>query len=303
MHEAPGLPRQESVLVPQGLASVSPTRAAAPETPFFFASGDRPCYAVLHAAARARASAPVVVHVHGLGVEQLTLYRQEVLVARAEAALGFPVMRYHARGHGDSAGDAAAVTLGSLIEDALAAADEAKRRTGASRVIWMGVRFGGLVAAMAGARRADSAGLVLWEPVLQPLEFFRAQLRFLLFSRVAGGVRPDATADQLIAQARAGQDVDVNGYLLHREILESSEGASLSTAMADWRAPVLLAQVQQRAKLAPGFEALATTLRDRGVPLSIAQVREEPGYQNLSNPAWECPALTRSIAEWLDALA
>lgn len=288
---------------PQDLASASPTRAAAPETPFFFESGERPCYAVLHSPARVRAEAPVVVHVHGLGVEQLTLYRQEVLVARAAAALGFPVMRFHARGHGDSAGDASAVTLGSLTEDANAAADEARRRTGATGVVWLGVRFGALVAAMAGAARTDTAGLVLWEPVLQPLEFFRAQLRYLLFSRIAGGVRPDATADELLAKARAGGEVDVNGYQLHRTILESSDGASLTAALAAWRAPVLLAQVQQRAKLAPANEALTTALRERGVAVSVTQVREEPGYQNLSNPAWECPALTQAIAEWLDALA
>lgn len=290
-------------MVPPDLATVSPSRASVPETPFLFESGERPCYAVLHPAARARPGAPVVVHVHGLGVEQLTLYRQEVLVARAAAALGFPVMRYHSRGHGDSAGDTAEVTLRSLIEDACAAADEAKRRTAATRVVWLGVRFGALVAAMAGASRADTAGIVLWEPVLQPIEFFRSQLRFLLFSRIAGGVRPDSTADQLLAQAREGGEVDVNGYLLHRAILESSDGASLSATMAEWRAPVLLAQVQQRARLAPGFEALATALRERDVPLSIAQVREEPGYQNISNPAWECPPLTRAVTEWLDALA
>src|SRR5690349_3963328 len=89
--------------------------AAATETPFFFAVQGIPVYAVLHAAAVARAGAPVVVHVHGLGVEQITLYRQEVLAARAAAALGYPVFRYHARGHGDSAGASADVTRASLV--------------------------------------------------------------------------------------------------------------------------------------------------------------------------------------------
>jgi len=85
-----------------GHSRALPARSAT-ETPFFFAVQGVPLYAVLHDAAAERAGAPVVVHVHGLGVEQITLYRQEVLAARAAAALGFPVFRYHARGHGDSA--------------------------------------------------------------------------------------------------------------------------------------------------------------------------------------------------------
>ncbi len=287
----------------QGLVSPSPTRASAPETPFFLESDDRPCYAVSHAPGRARAGAPVMVHVHGLGVEQLTLYRQEVLVARAAAAIGVPVLRYHARGHGDSAGDFADVSLPRLVADARHAADEAKRRSGATRVVWLGVRFGALVAAEAARGRADTAGFALWEPVLRPVDHFRSQLRFLLFSRIAGGVRPEATADQLLAQARAGGEVDVNGYLLHRAILESSEGASLAASLEGVRVPVLLAQVQQRAKLAPGFEALAAALQAGGAPVTTALVHEEPGYQNIANPAWESPPLTRAIVEWLDALA
>lgn len=290
-------------MVSPDLASPHSTRAAAPETPFFFESDDRPCYAVAHAAARARADAPVLVHVHGLGVEQLTLYRQEVLVARAAARLGFPVLRFHARGHGDSAGDFADVTLPRLVADARHAADEARRRSGATRVVWLGVRFGALVAAEAARGRGDTAAIALWEPVLKPVDHFRSQLRFLLFSRIAGGIRPEATADELLARARAGGEVDVNGYLLHRAILESSDGATLAASLTGVRHPVLLAQVQQRAKLAPGFEALCATLREQGAAVTTALIHAEPGYQNIANPAWESPPLTRAIVEWLDALA
>ena len=290
-------------MVSPDLASPSPSRAAAPETPFFFESDDRPCYAVAHAPARARQGAAALVMVHSLGVEQQTLYRQEVLVARAAAELGVPVLRYHARGHGDSAGDFADVALPRLVADASHAAAEAKRRFGSTRVVWLGVRFGALVAALAAKGRDDTAAIALWEPVLKAPDHFRAQLRFLLFSRIAGGIRPEATADQLLAQAREQGEVDVNGYLLHRAILESSEGATLAGALAGTRVPVLLAQVQQRAKLAPGFEALAASLGEGGAAVTTALISEEPGYQNGSNPSWESPPLTQAIMEWLDAVA
>ena len=268
-----------------------------------------PRYAVFHAAApgaTTRPDAPVVVHVHGLGVEQITLYRQEVLAARAAAAHGFPVLRYHAGGHGDSAGSSAEVTLGSLVADARAAADEAKRRSGRARVAWLGVRMGALVAAVAGgphSGRNDAAGFVLWEPVAKPAEFFRQQLRTLLFSQVAGGKKPDATVDQLLARLASEGSLDVLGYTLQRTLVESLADASLAAALAGEHARVCVVQIQERAKLGPGHTQLVEALAAGGTPTSTALVHAEPGYQLMSNPAWQSDDLTRVTMEMLDALA
>jgi len=278
-------------------------RAAAPETPFFLSVNGFPVYGVFHSAAPGRPEAPVVVHVHGLGVEQITLYRQEVLAARAAAARGFPVVRFHARGHGDSAGAAADVTLQTLVEDARAAADEAKRRSGRARVAWLGVRMGALVAALAGgpgSGRDDAAAFLFWEPVESPHEFFRQQLRTLLFSRVAGGKKPDATVDQLFARLESEGQLDVFGYTLQRSLVRSFADAALGAALAGVRVPVMLAQVQTRARLAPAHARLVEAL---GSITTATTIHEEPGYQLMTNPAWECEALTRLTVEWLDALA
>jgi len=291
--------------------------ASATETPFFFAVEGVPLYAVFHGAGAQRAGAPVVVHVHGLGVEQITLYRQEVLAARAAAAQGFPVLRYHARGHGDSAGASADVTRETLVADARAAADEAKRRSGATRVVWLGVRMGALVAALAGGPRSgrdDAAGFVFWEPVARPAEFFRQQLRTLLFSQVAGGHRPDATVDELLARLEAEGDIDVFGYTLQRSLVQSFANASLAASLDGVRVPVLLAQVQARARLAPPHAQLVEALQGGAkselvgraggtAQVTTATIQSEPGYQLMSNPAWQCAALTRVTSEWLDALA
>lgn len=260
-------------------------------------------YAVHHAPSPDAPLAPVLVHVHGLGVEQITLYRQEVRIARAAAALGFPVLRVHARGHGDSAGDFADVTLDSLVEDARAAADEARRRSGRDRVLWLGVRFGALVAALAARSRDDGAGFVLWEPVHAPAEFFRTQLRTLLYSQVAGGMKPEATVDELLARLERDGRVDVFGYYLHQALVDSARGATLAAALEGAAGPVLLAQVQSRTRLAPAHARLAEALTARGVRVATALIHEEPGYQEMSNPAWESAALTAAIGGWLHALA
>jgi pimeloyl-ACP methyl ester carboxylesterase len=292
--------------LPEGYRSTReftlPATLRAPEEPLFFSSGGLPLYGVYHAPARPGRDA-VVVHVHGLGVEQITTYRAEVLCARALAAAGHPVFRFHARGHGDSSGDFSAVTLDSMVEDACIAAEEARRRSGARRVVWLGVRFGALVAARALASAGPAAGLALWEPVYQGHDYFRGMLRALLFSQVAAGVRPDRSADQLLAEVEEKGEVDVHGYYLHRAVVRSAREAKLSETLAAWSGPTFIAQLQGRSSLAPASEGLLESLRGRGAATRSFLHREDIGWHYTQNPAWECPALVDATREWIDALA
>jgi pimeloyl-ACP methyl ester carboxylesterase len=245
----------------------------------------------------------VLVQCHGLGVEQIALYRVTVLNARAAATDGFPVFRYHARGHGDSAGDFSAVDFPGLVEDALAAAAEARRLSQRADTVWLGTRFGGLVAARALAQDATSRALALWEPATRPPEYFRAQLRSMLFSQVAQGLKPDATVDQLMERLEREGRVDVQGYYLHRRIVDSSRDEDLSQALAAWSGPTFIAQIENRAKLGPRTAALVAELESRGAKVTSAIVRDEPGWHFTQNPAWECPELVLDTCRWLDALA
>jgi len=280
--------------------SVTPDRS---EHPLFFEADGRPLYGVFHPPQVPRPGAPLVLDCHSLGVEQLTVYRNAVRLARAAAAAGFPVFRYHARGHGDSSGDFASVTLETLVEDALAAADDGLRRSGATRIVWIGERLGALVAALAIRRRDDAAALALWEPVHRPRDYFRAMLRGMLFSRVSHGERPSETVDQLFERLEREGRVDVHGYYLHRELVTSAADADLAAALAEWRGPTLLAQVQARPKLSPPNDALVKALAARGVAVEVIQVAEEPGWHFISNPAWESEPLVSGTEGWLRGLA
>jgi pimeloyl-ACP methyl ester carboxylesterase len=245
----------------------------------------------------------VLVHCHSLGVEQITNYRNEVLLARAVAERGIPVFRYHARGHGDSAGNFADATLETMVEDALGAADHARRRAGADRVAWLGVRFGALVAAHALARRDDTAALALWEPVERGADYFRAMLRGVLMSQVARGKKPDASAEELMEAVERDGHVNVHGYYLHRAAVASAKDQELATALAGWSGPTYLAQIQSRRTLSPAHASLVTTLASRGAPVRTELITDEPGWHYVSNPVWLSEQLRGSTLEWLDALA
>jgi hypothetical protein len=228
-----------------------------------------------------------------------------VLCARALAAAGHPVFRFHARGHGDSSGGLSAVTLETMAEDAGVAAEEARRRSGARRVVWLGraVRSAG-GGARARAFPGPAAGLALWDPVHQGHDYFRGMLRALLFSQVAAGVRPDRSA-RPAARRRRGERRSrrCTDYYLHRAVVRSAREAKLSDALAAWSGPTFLAQLQGRGSLAPANETLLGELRGRGASTKAFLQREELGWHYTQNPAWECPPLVDATREWLDALA
>ena len=227
--------------------------------------------------------------------------RMLALIVRHAAAMGYPAMAYHARGHGDSSGDFADVTLDGLVEDAISAANSIRERSGAQRVIFLGVRFGTIIAATALSRYADSAGLILWEPVHRGADYFRQFVRGSLFAAVARGQKPTETADEVLKRVEREGRVDIHATYLHSKLYFSSRDVELGATIKDWRGPTMLAQIQPRMSMTPGNQALITALEGRGAKVTAFRVAEEPGWQFWRIPWVSTPVLEQTGA-WLDGL-
>src|SRR6516225_2479097 len=96
------------------------------ELPLFFASASGALYGVFYAPDVGGRQDRVLVFCHSLGIEHMVTQRMEVLGARAAAKAGFTAFRYNSRAHGDSAGDPKDITFTDLVDDACAAADQAR---------------------------------------------------------------------------------------------------------------------------------------------------------------------------------
>jgi pimeloyl-ACP methyl ester carboxylesterase len=80
---------------------------------------------------------------------------------------GQHVLRFDYYGTGDSAGEAASGSQPGWIEDILEAHEELQASSSVSRVIWIGLRYGATLAALAAQNlRRPLAGLVLWDPIV-----------------------------------------------------------------------------------------------------------------------------------------
>jgi pimeloyl-ACP methyl ester carboxylesterase len=202
---------------------------------------------------------------HSFGLEQIHLGRLDVLAARHLAAAGFPVVRYHGQGYGDSKDVETEVGLTSHLRDAADAVELMRRQDGVGRVGVLGAKLGGMVAARV-ADRLDLDLLGLWEPVVRGAQFARDLLRARLFSEMVGTVTPENPTDvnQLRKDLGAQGWVDVNGFRLTREAHDEIAGADLLTDLTRFRGSALLVGVTRSGKPSAALSKLRDHLEGMG---------------------------------------
>jgi pimeloyl-ACP methyl ester carboxylesterase len=168
---------------------------------------------------------------HSFGMEEFYMQAVEVAAARRLAAAGFPVLRFHAQGYGDSDGPTDRVSLGSQARDAVDALGELRAAVGAGTVGLLGGRVGGTVAALAGDRGGADA-LVLWDPVVDGAAYAQSLLRLSVVSELAQRGRSGVARDPVEALAAEGV-LDVQGFPLteaaFRELSSFDLGPELRT--------------------------------------------------------------------------
>jgi hypothetical protein len=296
------------------------------EEAFFFGPEGAPLYAVLHLPARGDRAAsperpdgtpafPPIVHVHSYGIEQVASYRIEVEMARAAAAAGFPVLRFHMTGAGDSGGDFAEITIDGMVRDVeravqlvsergLVPAAPRERGTG---VALLGVRLGCDVAIRAAAALGGVRALILWEPAPEPRAYLESILRSRIISALAQGEKRRETVASLVETLRRDGAVDILGYPVHRRIYEEATPLTIEPLAAQSPSGhaahglaehALVVSIGNRQK--PGARAaeIAARLLGAGVRADLRELREEAAWQFNSNPSFVSPALTEMTLSW-----
>jgi pimeloyl-ACP methyl ester carboxylesterase len=262
----------------------------------FFESDGRPLYGVSYFADRP--AARVVIFCNSLS-ENHCEGRAEAIASRIIAAKGCAAFVYHPRAHGDSAGDLEDVTFEDLVDDAVNAANYARARCGASQIVWVGIRFGALVAAHAIRRLADSVGLALWEPALGARDYLVKAMRHVIYYQMSLGEGPSQTVDQISERLKREGKISLLGFDLYRKFFESADGVDLLDALQPWRGPTLIAQFQNHSRLSRGHNQLREALVGRG--LSVRAVLHRG--TDRSDPWWTPEEIARQTGDWLNELA
>jgi alpha-beta hydrolase superfamily lysophospholipase len=184
--------------------------------PVYFGSSGRRLFGLYSPAERKRSPSRAVVLCHPWGREYEHVHRSVRMLGSMLSTAGFDVLRFDYYGSGDAAGEAHEATLPGWEADVLAAVEEIRDTTGATRVALAGIRLGASLAARVAVRqRAAVQELVLWDPVVNGADYLEE-----LWSEESD---PGMRAWHLLARpAGAGGGHEVQGYpltdTLEREI-------------------------------------------------------------------------------------
>jgi pimeloyl-ACP methyl ester carboxylesterase len=210
---------------------------------------------------------------HSYGMEQVNLATHEVPAARSLASEGFPVLRFHGQGYGDSELPPDGVGLESHLRDAIDAADVLVEATGVTEVGFLGARFGGTVAALA-ADRLRAAALVAWEPIVRGGAYARSLLTLSVLLQLMHRQRDESAPDPKQILEERGV-LDVQGFPLSRRMHEELVGLDLVERLGSFRGRSLIVQVSKGPQPRPDAERLVARLGALGGRSELRVVSDE----------------------------
>jgi pimeloyl-ACP methyl ester carboxylesterase len=170
-----------------------------------------------------RASVVICSSIHA---ELLKSYRIEVLLARALAAHGFAVHRFHYCGAGNSEAEGDELTLPAMIEAGRQTTERIVGLAGTNKLVFVGIRIGAYPATVLAAE-SGGAPLILWDPVLDTDRFMKDALRTHAIAAIKGEAKPESVQESLARLDRDGS-IDLLGYELRSEFHTSIRGKKLS---------------------------------------------------------------------------
>ncbi len=203
------------------------------------------------------------VFCHPFGQDQINLQPFEVPLARALAASGFPVLRFHAQGYGDSEFPREHISLGSHVRDSLEAADLLVSSTGVSQVGLFGARFGGAVAALT-ADELEASALAMWDPVVKGRSYMQSMVRLGVMTELVSRERSQADARDPIEVLEGTGVLDVQGFPLRVEVFREVSELDLLARLQRFRGRSLVVQVSRAATPKAGLERLVSRLSELG---------------------------------------
>src|SRR5271166_1542437 len=238
------------------------------------------CFGWLHAAPAEMAASTAVVLCAGLKTDAVTGYRSFRQLADVLAAAGFPTLRFHYPGTGDSCELDAAEYWAAWQGSVHMAADWLRNHCGAQRIVLCGLRFGAMLAAVVAENRADVAGLVLLAPVVRGKSYIR---QLMIEAKLQG------------EEAWAGNNLAVDGLPLPEETVRLIRQVDLRSVTLPPMCPVAIYAETP----SPVLSQCVQTWANGGATVTLEDVAGFEAMLRLNFRIHEAPAAVGRIAAWL----
>jgi exosortase A-associated hydrolase 2 len=195
-------------------------------------------------------------HAHDTGLvmcapfaeEKHESYRLFVNCARFLAKQGLFILRFDYYGTGDSEGEWQDATVNSWLSDIKSAIQFLNNEISNIKVGLMGLRFGGTLAAITAENIDDLSFLILWEPIVDLKEYIYQWLRsnlttqFILYNKIL------YNREVLIKQLNQGQLVNLDGFMLTKDMYQSASEINQLSRNLEFSKPVFIGSFEKNSK-------------------------------------------------------
>jgi hypothetical protein len=205
-------------------------------------------------------------------------YRREVALGRALATDGYVVQRFHYAGTGHSDGKASDITLDTLRQDALCAAEHLARTANVAIEGVVATRLANAVLGLVIEEFAVSS-LALWQPTLRATDYFAEAFRARAFRMLREQVSHDDPVVPPTQEMDTYGVTDILGYSLYRRLYDSIVDQTLEESLSIAPGRILLLRLAPDRRMPKGLQDLAERWRASGSEVDIRfVVNEEPWW-------------------------
>ena len=218
----------------------------------------------MHAAAREEGGDTAVLICPGFVWDGLVAYQPLRMLANQFALAGYPTLRFTYPGAGNSCdlAEGESSAWGAWLDSVQQAADWLRAASGASRLVFAGLRLGASLAMLAAERRRDVEGLLLLAPVLRGRSYLR---QIAIEARATGSAVEQSGGIDFHDFCLAAADVT---RISEMDLTQARVGGGVKVAMFGTSSPRLAASCVQEwtaqgaVVATAGFGGLAPMLQD-----------------------------------------
>jgi hypothetical protein len=206
---------------------------------------------------------------HSFGSEQVDVHMTDRALAQGLAAAGFPTLRFHCQGYGDSSDYSMPARPSTQLRDILSVVSDLPALMDVEQVGVAGCRFGGTLAALA-ADQCGASHLLMVHPIVSGARYATELLRSRVIPDLIGKPPPGSLT---VAQLRTELDrvgvVNIKGWALHRDVFGELERVDLLRDLTAYSGRALILQVSRSSTIAAGLGRLADRLRAFGSDVEL----------------------------------
>lgn len=273
------------------------------EEPFFFYSGKKRIFAVLHQPNKEFSkNGLALIFCTAFAEEKLWAHRVFVSFARDLAKEGIAVLRFDFMGHGDSEGEFEDSNVETQLRDIQSAIELVKIKTRSKTIGLLGLRLGATLAAIAARQSAFIDFLVLWEPIIKCKDYLQKCLRSNLAKQMAIYKKIIHDRKKLTEELLNGRHVNIDGYLMSGSFYKQASAIDLNSFAPPFLLPQQLVHISKKPN-APIKKDILTYYKNQIENANsinqLSQVCEDHFWTEINSYYQRANALFESTKSWI----